>query len=128
MTELLTEHRDKLESLTRILLEEETLDEDQSYAAALVPHPTPEEREALRNEKDAARQLSAGNRNGSGENEADATPEGDRPDGGGTVPEDERPGLEIAPRPGIGDDTGVVPEPTRYAGTNGWANPEKPNG
>ncbi len=119
VTSLLTEHRDKLESLTRILLEEETLDEDQSYAAALVPHPTPEEREALRNEKDAARQLSAESRNGA---------EGERPDGAGTIDEDERPGLEIAPRPGVGDDTGVVPTPARFGGSNGWASPENPNG
>jgi cell division protease FtsH len=36
--DLLTEHRDKLESLTAALLREETLDEDPAYAAAQVPH------------------------------------------------------------------------------------------
>ena len=35
---LLTEHRDRLESLTEALLREETLDEDAAYAAARVPH------------------------------------------------------------------------------------------
>ena len=115
---LLTNERDKLESLTRTLLQDETLDEDQSYAAARVPHPTPEERAAIREERDSARAaLGAGN--------GDA-PEGDHPDGNGTVPEDERPGLEIAPRPGIGDDTRAVPEPTRFDGPAGLERPEKP--
>jgi cell division protease FtsH len=36
--DLLTENRDKLESLTEALLREETLDEDPAYAAAKVPH------------------------------------------------------------------------------------------
>ena len=120
VTLLLTEHRDKLESLTRTLLAEETLDEDQSYAAANVPHPTPAERQALRDGRDAARaQLSSGSA---------AASTGDHPDGGGTVPEEERPGLEIAPHPGIGDDTGVAPEPVvRYDGPAGLESPEKPH-
>ncbi len=118
VTMLLTEHRDQLESLTRTLLEDETLDEDQSYAAARVPHPTPAERQAIRDERDSARAaLGPG---------ASSTPEGDHPDGGGTVPEDERPGLEIAPRPGIGDDTRAIPEPTRFDGPAGLELPEKP--
>jgi cell division protease FtsH len=37
VTLLLTEHRDKLESLTRELLERETLDQEDAYAAAGVP-------------------------------------------------------------------------------------------
>jgi len=116
---LLTEQRDKLESLTRTLLQDETLDEDQSYAAALVPHPTPAERAAIREERDAARAAL-----GPGDGD---TPQGDRPDGDGTVPEDERPGLEIAPRPGIGDDTRAIPEPTRFNGPVGLDRPEKPH-
>ncbi len=36
--QLLTEHRDQLESLTETLLRQETLDEDDAYAAAQVPH------------------------------------------------------------------------------------------
>src|SRR5215213_538673 len=35
---LLTDHRDQLDSLTEVLLREETLDEDAAYAAAQVPH------------------------------------------------------------------------------------------
>jgi cell division protease FtsH len=118
VTTLLTSHREQLESLTRILLEEETLDEDESYAAARVPHPTPQEREARRNELDAVRgQLGAGEKNGTSAG---------RPDGAGAAPEDERPGLEIAPHPGIGGETRTMSEPTRYTGANGWASPEKP--
>ncbi|MCW3011656.1 MAG: hflB [Solirubrobacterales bacterium] len=117
VTMLLTEHREQLESLTRTLLQEETLDEDESYAAANVPHPTPAERQAIRDERDAQRAaLTNGTSNGS-------TPTGDHPDGGGTVPDDERPGLEIAPRPGVGDDTRAIPEATRF---NGFESPEKP--
>ncbi len=116
---LLTNERDKLESLTRTLLQDETLDEDQSYAAALVPHPTPEERAAIREERDSARAAL-----GAGTGDA---PEGDHPDGNGTVPDDERPGLEIAPRPGIGDDTRAIPEPTRFDGPVGLERPEKPH-
>jgi cell division protease FtsH len=42
VTALLTEHRDKLESLVAGLLEEETLDQDAAYAAAQVdPHEVP---------------------------------------------------------------------------------------
>jgi len=37
VTELLTKHRDKLESLTRALLEAETLDAVDAYAAAALP-------------------------------------------------------------------------------------------
>jgi cell division protease FtsH len=46
---LLTRHRDKLESLTNALLERETLDEDEAYAAADVARERPEtvEREAV---------------------------------------------------------------------------------
>ena len=40
---LLTEHRDKLESLTAALLEHETLDEPEAYEAAGVPRPPAEE-------------------------------------------------------------------------------------
>ncbi len=116
---LLTEHRDKLESLTRTLLQDETLDEDGSYAAAGVPHPTPAERAAIREERDNARAALSAGTNGD-------TPAGDHPDGGGTVPEDERPGLEIAPRPGIGNDTQAIPEPTHYDGPAGLERPEKP--
>jgi cell division protease FtsH len=36
--DLLTTHRDKLDSLTSVLLRDETLDEDDAYAAAQVPH------------------------------------------------------------------------------------------
>ena len=111
VTLLLNDRRDQLETLTRSLLQEETLDEDQSYAAARVPHPTPAERQAIRDERDAARAaLSPGE---------PSTPEGDRPDGGGSIGADERPGLEIAPHPG-------VPEPTHYDGPAGLARPEKP--
>ena len=111
VTLLLNDRRDQLETLTRSLLQEETLDEDQSYAAARVPHPTPAERQAIRDERDAARAaLSPGE---------PTTPEGDRPDGGGSIGADERPGLEIAPHPG-------VPEPTHYDGPVGLARPEKP--
>ena len=39
VTQLLTEHRDKLESLTERLLEKETLDQDEAYEAAGVPLP-----------------------------------------------------------------------------------------
>ena len=42
VTALLTEHRDKLESLVAGLLEEETLDQDAAYSAAQVdPHQVP---------------------------------------------------------------------------------------
>ena len=42
MTALLTEHRDKLESLVDGLLRDETLDQDAAYAAAQVdPHAVP---------------------------------------------------------------------------------------
>jgi cell division protease FtsH len=46
---LLSRHRDKLESLTNALLERETLDEDEAYAAADVARERPEtvEREAV---------------------------------------------------------------------------------
>jgi cell division protease FtsH len=40
VTQLLTEHRDKLDSLTERLLEKETLDQDEAYEAAGVPLPT----------------------------------------------------------------------------------------
>ena len=36
VTQLLSEHRDRLDSLTQALLEAETLDEDEAYAAARV--------------------------------------------------------------------------------------------
>ena len=39
VTQLLTENRDKLDSLTERLLEKETLDQDEAYAAAGVPLP-----------------------------------------------------------------------------------------
>jgi cell division protease FtsH len=39
VTQLLTEHRDKLDSLTEALLREETLDQDDAYAAAGVAMP-----------------------------------------------------------------------------------------
>ena len=115
VTLLLTAHREQLESLTRTLLAEETLDEDQSYAAARVPHPSPDERQAARDERDAARTTTG------------------RADGAGAVPEDERPGLEIAPRPGVGDDTGTpMPEPARFdrpaADDTSLERPEKPRG
>jgi cell division protease FtsH len=42
---LLTDHRDKLESLTAALLRDETLDEDPAYAAAQVPRERAETRE-----------------------------------------------------------------------------------
>ncbi len=121
VTILLTEHRGKLESLTRTLLQEETLDEDQSYAAADVPHPTPAERQAIRDERDSARSAA-----GAGIDDRNGVGTGDRPDGGGTIPEEERPGLEIAPRPGVGNDSGVVPEPSRRNGVGGLDFPEKP--
>jgi cell division protease FtsH len=38
VVELLTEHRESLESLSRALLANETLDEHDAYAAAGVPH------------------------------------------------------------------------------------------
>ncbi len=38
VTRLLTDNRERLESLTSALLEHETVDEDQAYAAAQVPH------------------------------------------------------------------------------------------
>jgi len=41
VTELLTDHRDQLESLARELLEHETLDAPEAYAAAGVPLPVP---------------------------------------------------------------------------------------
>jgi ATP-dependent Zn protease len=42
VTALLTEHREKLESLVAGLLEEETLDQDAAYSAAQVdPHAVP---------------------------------------------------------------------------------------
>ena len=42
MTALLTEHREKLESLVEALLRDETLDQDAAYAAAQVdPHVVP---------------------------------------------------------------------------------------
>jgi cell division protease FtsH len=46
---LLTQHRDKLESLTNALLDRETLDEDEAYAAAAVARERPEavEREVV---------------------------------------------------------------------------------
>jgi cell division protease FtsH len=46
---LLTQHRDKLDSLTHALLERETLDEDEAYAAAGVARERPEavEREVV---------------------------------------------------------------------------------
>jgi cell division protease FtsH len=39
VTQLLTDHRDKLESLTERLIEKETLDQDEAYEAAGVPLP-----------------------------------------------------------------------------------------
>jgi cell division protease FtsH len=45
VTRLLTEHRDKLESLTERLMERETLDMDEAYEAAGVPRPRPSELE-----------------------------------------------------------------------------------
>jgi len=103
VTLLLTEHRDKLESLTRELLARETLDEDESYAAAQVPHASPEERAAARERGGSVRQdeaVAAGATNGG------------RPDGAGMIGEDERPGLEIAPRPDGGGDVQAMPEPS----------------
>jgi cell division protease FtsH len=46
VTQLLTEHRDKLDSLTERLLEKETLDQDEAYEAAGVPLPAPGEEPA----------------------------------------------------------------------------------
>jgi cell division protease FtsH len=43
VTRLLTEHRDKLESLTERLMRKETLDMDEAYEAAGVPRPRPED-------------------------------------------------------------------------------------
>jgi cell division protease FtsH len=43
VTQLLSENRDKLDSLTEALLEAETLDEPEAYAAAGVRQPSPEE-------------------------------------------------------------------------------------
>ncbi len=106
VTLLLTEHRDKLESLTRALLERETLDEDESYAAAQVPHASQEERAAAR-ERD-----SGSVREDSGEAASAGAVNGGRPDGGGMIGEDERPGLEIAPRPDGGGDVQALPEPS----------------
>ncbi len=124
VTMLLTEHRGKLESLTRTLLHEETLDEDQSYAAADVPHASLEERQASRDERQAAYDERGSRALG---RDGDAEPQEGRADGGGTVPEEERPGLEIAPRPGIGNDTRAVPEPTHFDGPAGLEHPEKPH-
>ena len=47
VTRLLTEHRDKLESLTERLMEKETLDMDEAYEAAGVPRPRAPEVEPL---------------------------------------------------------------------------------
>jgi cell division protease FtsH len=41
VTRLLTEHRDRLDSLTEALLAAETLDEDEAYAAARVDRERP---------------------------------------------------------------------------------------
>jgi cell division protease FtsH len=41
VTQLLTEHREKLDSLTERLIEKETLDQDEAYEAANVPLPEP---------------------------------------------------------------------------------------
>jgi cell division protease FtsH len=107
VTMLLTEHRDKLESLTRTLLSQETLDEDQSYAAAQVPHATQEERAAARAVRDGG---------GSVREDADGAEHAGRangrPDGAGMISDDERPGLEIAPRPDGGGDVQAMPEPS----------------
>jgi cell division protease FtsH len=46
VTQLLTDHRDKLDSLTERLLEKETLDQDEAYEAAGVPLPAPGEEPA----------------------------------------------------------------------------------
>jgi cell division protease FtsH len=43
VTQLLSDNRDKLDALTDALLESETLDEPEAYAAAGVPRPSPEE-------------------------------------------------------------------------------------
>jgi cell division protease FtsH len=43
VSKLLTDNRDRLDSLAEALLEHETLDEDKAYAAAGVPHPRPSE-------------------------------------------------------------------------------------
>jgi cell division protease FtsH len=48
VTQLLSENRDKLDALTDALLEAETLDEPEAYAAAGVTRPSPDEEEALR--------------------------------------------------------------------------------
>ena len=105
VTLLLTQHRDKLESLTRELLARETLDEDESYAAAQVPHASPAERAAAR-ERD-----SGSVREDTPEAET-AGANGGRPDGGGMIDDDERPGLDIAPRPEGGGDVRPMPEPS----------------
>jgi cell division protease FtsH len=47
VVELLKDNRDKLDSLAKALLEHETLDEDDAYAAAGVAHPPPSEAGAL---------------------------------------------------------------------------------
>jgi cell division protease FtsH len=43
VTQLLTDNRDRLESITAALLERETLDEEETYAAARVSRPAREE-------------------------------------------------------------------------------------
>jgi cell division protease FtsH len=113
VTILLTEHRDKLESLTRTLLAQETLDEDEAYAAAQVPHATPAERAALRGERNGSVRDDAVDGDDPG-----GHANGGRPDGAGAIGEDERPGLEIAPRPDGGGDVQAMPEPSpsRFGG------------
>jgi cell division protease FtsH len=46
VTALLTEHRDALDGLAEVLLEKETVDQDEAYGAAGVPVPEPELLEA----------------------------------------------------------------------------------
>jgi cell division protease FtsH len=48
VTQLLTEHRDQLESLARALLAGETLDTADAYAAAQIPPPTPQSQPAVK--------------------------------------------------------------------------------
>jgi cell division protease FtsH len=48
VTQLLSENREKLDALTDALLEGETLDEPEAYAAAGVSRLSPDEEEALR--------------------------------------------------------------------------------